>query len=101
MRQGELERDFGTERAADDRRPVDPGLVEHLAEVVDVRERPARVRRLAEAAEVDSDDAVVAREHRHLAAPHPPVGDPLVYEQDCRPVAVRLVRDRHWSARIA
>jgi len=44
---------------------------------------------------------VLARDHRDLAAPHPPVGDALVHEQDRRPRPGHLVRDRHWSARMA
>jgi hypothetical protein len=102
VREGELERDSPAQRAAHHRRSLDPQLVEDLTRVLDMRERPAaRMRRLAEAAQVDGDDRPLARQDRNLAAPHPPVGDALVDEQDRRPVAGHLVRDRHCSARIA
>ena len=97
----ELERHPPAERPADHGRSFDPELVEHVAEILDVRERRARIRRLAEAAQVDGDDRPFARQDGNLAAPHPPVGDPLVHEEHRRSAASDVVRDGHWSARIA
>jgi hypothetical protein len=68
-------------------------MVEESTDVLDVRERPARERRLAEAAEVRADDAVALGERRRLPVPEPPVADAGVEQEQSGAVTDRVVGD--------
>lgn len=68
-------------------------MVEEGADVLDVRERLARERRLPEAAEVGANDAVALGERRRLPVPEPPVADAGVEQEQTGAVTDRVVGD--------
>jgi len=93
MSEGEVERDPAAERVADEGHARDFEVVEESANVLDVGERPARKRGVAEAAQVEADDEVALSERVELAVPEPPVADAGVEEDDGRPVSGHVKRD--------
>jgi hypothetical protein len=68
-------------------------VVEQRADVLDVGERPAGKRRLAEAAEVRSNDAMALGEGVNLVVPEPAIADAGVKEDDRGPGSDLVVGD--------
>ena len=93
MREREVERHAPAERVADERRALDPELVEERAHVLDVGEGDAGERRVAEAAQIGPDDAMLLGELIHEPVPEPPVAHAGVEEDERRAVTGRVVRE--------
>jgi hypothetical protein len=63
-------------------RALDGEVVEQRGEVVRRRERALRRARAAEAAHVETDDALLRGERRHDGLPHAGVGDARMHEDE-------------------
>ena len=91
--QGEVERDAAAEGVADERHSLEGEVVEERPDVLDVGERPARERRLAEAPQIRSNDVVPPTKGLDLAVPEPAVAHAGMEEDDRGPVAEGVVGD--------